>query len=77
MNAVEAYEAVNQMLKLVKQAPIPMPQHGTERDKIQFLFDTYVAKLKQEFPQYRKIQDNRLMPELIVQRLAVLLDQMK
>jgi len=77
VNAAKAYEVVNAGLALVGQAPITAPSDGTDRQKIEFLFNTYVARLKRAVPEYRKLKDDRLIPDMGVAYLVSVLDGKK
>lgn len=74
MNADKAYEAVNAGLALIGQAPIAAPSDGTDRQKIEFLFNTYVARLKLAVPKYQGLKNDRLIPDMGVQYLVSVLD---
>ncbi len=73
MNVVKEYEAVNATLAWVGQDPIAVPSDGADRQKIEFLLNTYAEKLKLAVPKYRVCKDNRLIPELVVQHLMSIL----
>jgi hypothetical protein len=67
MNPVEeATNAVNDMLKLVKEAPIPQPKEGTVIQRLDALLDIYTDRLIIKNPKYSKIKNKREIPDLIV-----------
>jgi hypothetical protein len=73
MDVVKEYEAVNAALAMVRQDPMAAPSDGTDRQKIEFLLSTYVARLKLAVPAYQQLKDNRLIPDLVVQHLVSVL----
>lgn len=76
MNAKEAYESANVVLKQIAgQAPIEMPDHGTDHDKVQYLLDEYARRLKKKFWRYRPFRNNRRIPEMICQYLGRMLTE--
>ena len=74
MNVVKEYEGVNAALIWVGQDPITAPLDGTGRQKIEFLLNAYVQKLKLAVPKYRDCKDNRSIPDLVVQHLVSVLE---
>ena len=77
MNVVKEYEAVNAALAWVGHDPIIAPSDGTDRQKIQFLLNTYAERLKRAVPEYKGLEDNRLIPDLVVQHLVSVLGDRK
>lgn len=77
MNISKEYKTVNGLLAMLGQAPIDLPSAGTNREKLEYLLDTYAAKLKAAQPQYQHIADNRLIPDLIVMHIVKLLERAK
>lgn len=76
MNAKEAYESANVVLEeITGQAPIEMPDHGTDHDKVQYLLDEYTRQLKKKFWRYRPFRNNRRIPEMICQYLGRMLTE--
>jgi hypothetical protein len=74
MNAVKEFEIVNAALAMAGQDLIAAPSDGTDRQKVEFLLSTYVARLKLAMPAYQAIKDSRLIPDLVVQHLVAILD---
>jgi hypothetical protein len=77
MNAVKEYEVVNAALTWVGQDPIAVPLDGTDQTKIEFLLNTYAERLRRAVPGYGELQDNRLIPDLVVQHLVSVLGEGK
>lgn len=73
MNAAKTYEVVNAGLALVGQDRITAPSDGTDRQKVEFLFKTYVERLRRDVPAYVAIKDDRLIPDMGVQYLVSVL----
>ena len=63
MTIREEYDAVNNMLKLVGDDPIPMPESGTDRERFQHLLDAYLTILMAKVPRYADLHDPRLIPD--------------
>ena len=77
MNVAKEYKAVNAILTRFGEDPIAVPSDGTDRQKIEFLLNTYAESLKQAVPNYRNLKDNRLIPEIVVQHLVSILEGKK
>ena len=74
MNVKEAYETANIALtEFAGQAPIQMPDGGTDREKVQYLLDQYATRLKKTFWRYRVFRNNSRIPEMVCQYLARML----
>ena len=74
MNVKEAYETANIVLtEFGGQAPIQMPDSGTDREKVQYLLDQYATRLKKTFWRYRVFRNNSKIPEMVCQYLARML----
>jgi hypothetical protein len=77
MTIREEYDAVNSMLTLLGESAIPMPDLGTDREKLQHLLDAYLAILMSKAPKYADIPDPRLIPDMILVHLFESMDRMK
>ena len=76
MNVKEVYESANFVLvKFGGQAPIVIPDKGTDHDKVQYLLDEYTKRLKKKLWRYRIYRDNRRIPEIICQYLGKILTE--
>jgi len=76
MNAKEAYESANVVLEeIAGQAPIEMPDQGTDHDKVQYLLDEYARRVKKKFWRCAPFRNNRRIPEMICQYLARMLTE--
>lgn len=70
MNAKKEYKTVNSALEFFGEAPIPMPDCGTDEEKIRHLLDKYAERLKANHPQYRVFKKNTEIREMICMHLA-------
>lgn len=77
VNVVKEYEIVNAALTWIGQDPIEIPSEGTDRQKIEFLLNTYAERLKRNVSKYRYIKNNRLIPDMVVQHLISVLEAEK
>ena len=77
INVVKEYELVNHVLTWFGQDPIETPSEGTNRQKIEFLLNTYAERLKRDVPKYKDIKNNRLIPDMVVQYLVSVLQAEK
>ncbi|MBS3921350.1 MAG: hypothetical protein KG012_20955 [Deltaproteobacteria bacterium] len=76
MNVKDAYESANIVLvEFGGQAPVEIPDKGTDHDKVQYLLDEYSQRLKKKFWRYRLFRDNRKIPEMICQYLGKMLTE--
>lgn len=67
MNPVkEATKAVNDMLKMVGEEPIQLPNDGSSKQRLETLFTIYTDRLLIHCPQYKKIKYRKDIPDLIV-----------
>ena len=77
MTIREEYDAVNNMLKLLGNEPIPMPESGTDRERLHHLLDAYLTILMAKVPRYADLHDPRLIPDMILVHLFKAMDEMK
>lgn len=77
MNIKKQYQAVNDTLKLFGEAPIKIPSTGSDREKLEFLLDSYAEKLKAANPQYKSFKNNKQIPEMIIQYLVTQINNEK
>lgn len=77
MTLREEYDAVNNMLKLLGNDPIPMPDSGTDRERLKHLLEAYLKILMAKVPRYADLHDPRLIPDVILVHLFKALDEMK
>ena len=76
MKVKEAYETANAVLvQFGGQAPIAMPDDGTDHEKVQYLLDQYARRLKKALWRYRIFRNNRKIPEMICQYLGKMLTE--
>ena len=76
MNPVkEATNAVNDMLKLVKEEPIQQPKEGTIIQRLEFILDIYTDRLIAKNPKYKIFKNKREIPDLIVLYLNKMINE--
>jgi len=63
------YEAVNAMLVMFGQQPIPEPPEGSEKEKLQHLLDIYTDRLIAANPGKYDSIPRDIIPEAIIQGL--------
>jgi hypothetical protein len=78
MTGNEALTLANGVLRTVGENPLSVPdQSGTERERVEAVFRAYVARLRKNQPRYQAFNDDRLLPDIVVQRIREELDKMK
>lgn len=70
MTTDQCYDTVNGILASVGQPTIPVPDSGSDDERLQKLFDAYVDALLKQIPMYLKISDRTIIPDAIVQMLV-------
>jgi hypothetical protein len=75
VNVKKEYKTVNEALKMFGETPIEVPTKGSDKEKIEFLLNSYAEKLKAANPQFRMFKNNRQIPEMIVQYLVSVVDK--
>jgi hypothetical protein len=76
MNPVnDATNAVNEMLKLVKEEPIQQPKEGTMIQRLEFLLDIYTDRLIAKHPKYEIFKNKKEIPDLIVLYLNKMINE--
>jgi len=63
------YEAVNAMLVMFGQSPIPEPKEGSEKEKLTHLLDVYTDRLIAANPGKYDSIPRDIIPETIIQGL--------
>ncbi|MEI6491449.1 MAG: hypothetical protein WCO94_02790 [Verrucomicrobiota bacterium] len=63
------YEAVNSLLVMIGQEPIPEPAEGSEKEKLQHLLDVYTARLVAQMPEKFAALPQEFIPDAILQGL--------
>ncbi len=63
------YEAVNAMLVMFGQSPIPEPKEGSEKEKLTHLLDVYTDRLIAATPGKYDSIPRDIIPEIIIQGL--------
>jgi len=73
----DEYDAVNEVLDLVGEEPIEMPDAGSPREKLERLLQVYAGRLRRRVPAYADVEDDRLLPDMVVQHLVAVLDEVE
>jgi hypothetical protein len=63
------YEAVNGLLVMIGQEPIPEPAEGSGKEKLQHLLDVYTARLVAQMPEKFAALPPEFIPDAILQGL--------
>lgn len=70
MTTDQCFATVNGILTSLGQPAIPIPVSGTEDERLQKLFDSYVEALLKQSPMYRELPNRTLIPDAVVQMLV-------
>jgi hypothetical protein len=71
----EATNIVNEVLKLVGEEPISIPTDGTTKQRLEALLNIYTDKLVIANPKYKCINNNRDIPDMVVNYLVSMIDK--
>ena len=78
MTGKEALDLANGILRSVGEGPLSVPDlTGTERERVEAVFRAYVARLRKNQPRFRGIEEDWMLPDIVVQRLREELAKMK
>jgi len=76
MNPVkEAAAAINELLKLVGEEPIPIPTVGSNKEKLDAIFEIYTDRLIAMNPKYKKFKNKRDIADLGVMYLNKVIEE--
>ena len=74
MTAQEALELANGMLKIAGEEPLSPPQKtGSDRQCVEAILHTYAIRLRKKRPSLQKIKDDRMLPDIVIQKIAAAL----
>jgi len=78
MTGTEALDLANGVLRTVGEDSLSVPDvTGPEKERIEAVLRAYVARLRKSQPRYHAIKDERLLPDIVVQRITEELRKMK
>ena len=78
MTGEEALALANGVLKSVMQEPISVPSlTGTDKKQVETVLRAYVARLRKTVPRFAGVEEDWMLPDIVVQRLREELDKMK
>lgn len=70
MTTDQCFITVNGLLTSLGQPAIPVPDAGTEDERLKKLFDAYVEILLGLVPTYRDLPNRTIIPDAVVQILV-------
>ena len=71
MTPQQALELANGVLTVVGEAPLPPPSPaGSERQRVEAILHAYATRLREKQPALRKIKDDRMLPDIVIQRIV-------
>ncbi len=74
MTVQEALDLVNGVLKLVGDEPLsPPPPTGTDRQGVEAILHVYATRLRAKRPALRKVKDDRMLPDIVIQKISAAL----
>jgi hypothetical protein len=78
MTGEESLALANGVLKSVLQEPLSVPRlTGTEKEKVEAVLRAYVARLRKTVPRFASVEEDWMLPDIVVQRLREELGKMK
>ncbi|MDO9543439.1 MAG: hypothetical protein Q7J98_14120 [Kiritimatiellia bacterium] len=74
MTAQEALELANGVLKIGGEEPLsPPPKTGSDQQRVEAILNTYATRLREKRPSLQKIKDDRMLPDIVIQKIAAAL----
>ena len=74
MTTQEALDLVNGVLKVVGDKPLSQhPPTETDRQGVKAILHAYATHLREKRPDLRKIEDDRMLPDIVIQKIAAAL----
>ena len=78
MTGEEALALANGVLKTVLQEPLSAPRlTGTDRENVETVLQAYVARLRKTVPRFANVEEDWMLPDIVVQKLREELGKMK